>query len=261
MADTSYFTRFPNLRMERDAGGVLEVTMHSGGGPLVWDAVAHRDLCDAFYAIARDHSNKLVILTGAGQLWITSPDATDLTLLGKPSVWSHIYWEGKALLENLLAIDVPMIAAINGPARVHSEIALLCDIVIASSDTVFQDRHLQWGLVPGDGMHAMWTHILGANRGRYFLLTHQELPAQRALEHGVVSEVLPREALMPRARTLAQQLMQNNPISLRYTRACFSRPWKRLLADELSHGLALEGLSAAAVMDRALSAKKSGSGD
>lgn len=252
MPDTAYFTRFPNLRMQRNADGVLEVMLHTDNGPLVWDAQAHRDLCDGFYAIARDPANKLVILSGAGDTWIRSPDAADLALLGKPSVWSHIYWEGKALLENLLAIDAPMIAAVNGPARVHSELAVLCDLVLAADDCVFQDRHLQWGLVPGDGMHAVWTQLLGPNRGRHFLLTHQELTASTALALGVVAEVLPREQLLPRARELAANLLRNNPLSLRYTRACFTRPWKRLLADELSHGLALEGLSAAAVRDRAL---------
>lgn len=257
MTQPAYFTQFPNLRMTRDAAGLLEVTMHTDGGPLVWDARAHRDLADGFYAIAGDRANKLLLLTGAGDRWITSPEATDLALLGKPSVWSHIYWEGKLLLENLLAIDVPVIAAINGEARVHSEIALLCDIVLAADDTVFQDRHLMWGLAPGDGMHAVWTQVLGANRGRYFLLTHQEIGAQRALEQGVVSEVLPRAALLPRARALGAQLLKNNALSLRYTRACFTRPWKRLLADELSHGLALEGLSAAAVLDRVQSSRKS----
>lgn len=253
MADTAYFTRFPNLKLARDAAGVLEVTMHTNGQSLVWDAQAHRDLGDAFHCIARDHANKLVILTGAGALWITAPEAGELALLGKPTVWSHIYREGKALLENLLAIDVPVIAAINGPARVHSEIGVLSDIVLVADDTVFQDRHLMWDLVPGDGMHAVWTELLGPNRARYFLLTHEELPAAEAQRLGVVAEVLPRASLLPRAHTLARQLLKSNPLSLRYTRACFTRPWKRLLADELSHGLALEGLSAAAVLDRALS--------
>ncbi len=254
--DTSYFSRFPNLRMNRDAAGVLEVVMHSKGKALVWDGDAHRDLADAFYAIARDPANKLVILSGSGAEWIVSMADGPIPALGKPGVWGRIYWEGKALLENLLAIDAPMIAVVNGPARVHSELAVLCDIVLAADDTVFQDRHLQWGLVPGDGMHVVWTQLLGPNRGRHFLLTHQELPAAEALRLGVVAELMPREKLLPRAHALARELMRNNPLSLRYTRACFTRPWKRLLADDLSHGLALEGLSAAAVLDRHSSESK-----
>ena len=255
-SSTDYFGRYPNLRLMRDSRGVLEVIMHSNGGPLHWDAVAHRDLADAFYDIARDPGNKLVILSGSGDAWIQALADDNLPLLGKPGVWSRIYWEGKQLLENLLAIDVPIIAAVNGQARVHSEIALLCDIVIASDDCVFQDCHLQWGLVPGDGMHVVWGEILGPNRSRYFLLTHQEIGALEALRLGVVSEVHARAALLPRAHALADALMRNNPLSLRYTRACFTRPWKRRLADDLSHGLALEGLSAAAVLDRYLAPKK-----
>src|ERR1700737_4584120 len=92
--------------------------------------------------------------------------------------WDHIYKDAKHLLMNLLDIEVPVIAAVNGPALIHAELAVLSDIVIASENAEFQDGpHFPNGVVPGDGVHVVWPLVLGINRGRYFLLSGQKLSA------------------------------------------------------------------------------------
>jgi len=139
-----------------------------------------------------------------------------------------------------------MISAINGPALRHSELPLLCDIVLATDDVTFQDSaHFINGLVPGDGMHIVYPLLLGLNRGRYFLLTGQTIGAAQALELGLVSEVLPREELLPRAWTLAEQLAQQPDLVLRYTRVMMTQNIKRQMHDILGYGLALEGMASA----------------
>ena len=73
-------------------------------------------------------------------------------------------------------------------------------------------------LVPGDGVHVVYPMLLGANRGRYFLLTGQSIGAEEALRLGLVSEVLSPEALLSRAWELAEQIAKKSDLVLRYTR-------------------------------------------
>ena len=81
-------------------------------------------------------------------------------------MWDHIYSDAKYLLMNHLNIEVPIIAAVNGPALIHAELAVLCDIVIAAEHAEFQDApHFPNGIVPGDGVHIVWPLVLGPNRG------------------------------------------------------------------------------------------------
>jgi enoyl-CoA hydratase/carnithine racemase len=137
----------------------------------------------------------------------------------------------------------------------HSEYVLLCDIVIATPDTVFQDKpHLAFGLVPGDGMHVLWPEVIGSIRARYFLLTRQELNASRAQEWGVVNEVVPKMELLERARAIAATLVQLPPLTSHLTPVAFTQRLRRIVDEGVGYGLALEGISAAEV---ARSAKSS----
>ena len=249
----SYRDKYENVRMKRE-DGILEVALHTRDGPLVFNGYVHEALVRAFRDIGDDRDNHVVILTGTGDEFCAqlSPEGFDFFT---PTGYDKILREGVKILENILDIQVPMIAAINGAATVHSEYALLCDIVIAAEGAYFQDvAHPAFGIVPGDGLHILWPEVIGEIRGRYFLLSGQKLSAQQAQEYGAVNEVVAREALLPRAWELARHLKKQNPLTLRYTRMALSNRFRRRLQEGLSYGLALEGISAAQVA--ALNAQK-----
>ncbi len=86
--------------------------------------------------------------------------------------------------------------------------------------------------------------VLGVNRGRYFLLTGQKLSAREAQTLGVVSEVVPRERLLSRAREIAEQIVKKPTLATRYARVALTQQLKRAMLDHLGYGLALEGLGA-----------------
>jgi enoyl-CoA hydratase/carnithine racemase len=239
-----YAARYRHVRMQRGADGLLELQLHSDGGPLVWGAGPHTELGHCFADVGGDRSNRAVLLTGTGDSFIA---ALDKSWVGEmtPLKWEEIYRNGKRLLQALLDVEVPMIAAVNGAATVHAELALLCDIVIASDDAVFRDApHFRYGTVPGDGVHLIWPLLLGMNRGRHFLLTGRRIGAKEALELGLVAEVVPRAQLLERAREIARDLLRQPDIALRYTRQALTQVLKRALVSDLGYGLALEGLGA-----------------
>ena len=122
---------------------------------------------------------------------------------------------------------------------------LLCDIVLASQTSEFQDApHFPRGVVPGDGVHLVWPLLLGPNRGRYFLLTGQKLSAMEAMSLRVVNEVLPRDRLLPRAWELARHITAQPTLAARYARVAITQTLKRMMLEDLGYGFALEGLSA-----------------
>ena len=238
-----YAHKYQTIRMER-RNGILQITLHTDGGSLRWGLLPHRELPQAFTDIGSDPENKVIIMTGVGDEFSGPRPAGNYRPGGSPRAWDTIYWEGKHLLQNLLDIEVPMIAAVNGPALRHSELPLLCDIVLASETAEFQDSaHFPTGLVPGDGMHIIYPLLLGPNRGRYFLLTGQILGAHKAHELGLVGEVLPKDRVLTRAWELAEQLAKQPVLTLRYARVALTLDLKRRLQDLLGYGLALEGLA------------------
>lgn len=243
-----YAGKYEHIRLERRANGVLEMTLHTNGGSLVWGAPPRDDLMGAFRNIAEDPDIRVVILTGTGEEFNgprASEEARHYPEGLKPWQWDIAYSRGKRLQMNLLDIEVPIIAAVNGPSKRHCEIPLLCDIVLAAEHASFEDTaHFHLGnMVPGDGVHVAFPMLMGINRARYMMLTGQVLTAQKAMDYGLVGEVLPRDALLPRARELADQLAAKPVLQLRYTRAILTQYLKKQMLDLVGYGLALEGLA------------------
>jgi enoyl-CoA hydratase/carnithine racemase len=242
----AYFSQYRSLKLTRDDKGVLVAEFHSNGGPFIMSAQAHTEFVDAFYRIAQDRANKIVIITGAGGEFITDVAWSSFGEVADPSVWSQVHDEGIQALENIANIRVPLIAAIEGRAHVHSDYALLANVIVAAESATFQDvAHFSAGIAPGDGIFTTWSYRAGAGRAEAFLLNPQPLSADMAHEWGVVAEVVPNGKALSRARELAELYLKAPEVTRRNTRVHFIQPLKERIVREVGYGLSLEGASAA----------------
>jgi enoyl-CoA hydratase/carnithine racemase len=246
---SDYFAAYHNLKLTRDANGVLLAEFHTNGGPFIMTAQSHTEFVDAFYRIGQDRANKIVILTGAGGQFITDVDWSSFGDVTDPGVWSQVHDEGLQVLENIANIRVPVIAAIEGRAHVHSDYALLASVIVAGEGATFQDvAHFAAGVAPGDGIFTTWSYRAGAGRAEAFLLNPQPLAARTAYEWGVVAEVVPNGKALSRARELAELYLKAPEVTRRNTRIHFIQPLKERIVHEVGYGLSLEGASSAALM-------------
>lgn len=229
-----YSEKYKEIMLMTRRNGILEVRMHTDGGPLKFSWKVHSMWSQAWIDIGRDPENEVLILTGTGDRWLDA----------NPEVWKKLfrewtaddklkmYHESLRLLENLIfCIDIPTIAAINGPGT-HCEIGTLCDITICTEDADFFDPHFLGGTPPGDGMALTLQRTIGIKRAAYYAYTGQKIDGKTALELGIVNEVLPREKLQARAWELAEMMMERSRGARMLTHSILSRPWKRALVED-----------------------------
>lgn len=239
-----YKNKYENFKLERDTAGILTIQMHTNGGPFALSLTGRQHFPQLFYDVATDSENEVVILTGSGGTWIRDVEFQSFGNVADPVVFKGTITDLRRTLYNLLDIEVPVIAAVDGDAFINSHFALVNDIVLASTTARFQDRpHIYSGLVPGDGIQIVWENILGPIRARYFLWTGQVISAAEALSLGVVNEVLPSEQLLPRARELAEQLLKTPSLTRRYTRLILTKRLKQMLIENVPFDMGLEGAS------------------
>jgi enoyl-CoA hydratase/carnithine racemase len=237
-----YQQKYQFIALSRDAAGVLTMRLHYKGGHFLWGFPQHEEVADCLLHISRDRENKIVIVTGTDDVFLDAFEPVeDMSDLFKPSFQefcSKHLSVGYRLIQNHLDVEVPMIGVVNGPAGVHAELAVMCDIVLAAPDAYFADSaHFPNGIAPGDGVHILWPELLGMNRGRYFLLMGEKIYADEAKRLGIVNEVLPREQLQARAEEIAASLAQHDAIMLRHTRAVLVQKLRKQVADLLPLGL------------------------
>jgi len=246
IAPPAYLKAYENLELTRTPTGVLTLRFHTDGGPAVFTGTMHTDFPRALYEIGEDRDNRVLVLTGTGDRFMTDIDGASLGDMTKPAEWDRTLAEGRRVMQRLVDLELPIIAAVNGPVSVHSEYALLADIVIAADTTVFSDfPHLTFGIVPGDGILVAWEEALGASRARYLTLTQGSFTATQAEQWGAVAEVLPLDEVLPRAHQLAESLAAKPPLLTRYLAVSLRQRLSRRIAEGTQLGMALEGLSAA----------------
>jgi enoyl-CoA hydratase/carnithine racemase len=241
-----YFHRYENFVLSRSPNGVLTVRFHTDGAEHTFNGTTHHDFPRLVEDIAYDRDNKVLVLTGTGNTFIDRIDGPSLGDITKPWTADVLYLEGRRGVQRLVDLEIPIVAAVNGPVSVHSEYALLADLVVASDTAVFSDTpHLSFAIAPGDGLFVVWEEVLGLNRARSLELTGGSFSAQEALAWGAVAEVVPQQEVLSRAQELAEQMTSRPQLTNRYIALVFRQRISRRLTEGMALGMALESLTAA----------------
>lgn len=234
-----YAEKYKDIMLMTRKDGILEVKMHTHGGPLKYVWSVHEAWGKAWREIGADHENEVIIITGSGDKWLDGdPDAWKVPFIQWPSdAKLKMRMESQKLMENFVfGIDVPVIAAVNGPG-VHVEFSALADITLVTEDVDFWDPHFLAGVVPGDGMGLVLQRTIGVKRAAYYALTGKRLDGKTAVELGLANEVVAREDILKRAWELAEYMMDRPRATRVLTHGVLMRPWKQALVEDLAmHG-------------------------
>ena len=229
--------------------GIIMLRAHTQGRSVLWGPEIHRAIHQALRDVGSDPENEVLIFTGTGKYWIghmaESGKDTDFDE-AKNRQWGSYniqYIDGTKIPENLIFdLEIPTIGAINGPGF-HSEMLLMCDLTICTEDTIILDPHMKAGLVSGDGFHCALQELLNLKRATYAMLTSQPIDAKKALEWGLVNEVVPKDKIYERAWELGKEFMKFDRFQRRLMVHILRKPWKRRIIEDLRDGFAHEMFS------------------
>ncbi len=189
----------------------------------------HREVEDVFAEVAEDGEVKAIVLTGAGRAFSAGGDIRDMHERADggfyiPNRLRGIMRGGRRLVLNMLNIEIPIIAAVNGPAiGLGATIALFSDIIIASERARFGDTHVKVGLVAGDGGCIIWPLLVGVAKAKEMLMLGEVIDAQEALRIGLVNKVVPDQELMPTAMSYARRLANGPKLAISWTKMALNR--------------------------------------
>ncbi|GEK79153.1 enoyl-CoA hydratase/isomerase family protein [Agrococcus baldri] len=227
-----------NIEVTR-RGAITLLRLHTHDGPLVWTARAHQELADLWVWLSGDEATRVAVLMGTGPNFCVEIISPSLE-----KEWHDIWVEGRRMISGMVDLNVPLISIVNGPVSIHTELAVLADIVLAAPEASFADRaHMTRGVVPGDGVQVVWRELLGPTRSSYFLLTGASIESEEALRLGIVHEVHEREALLDRALEIAAPLAELSRETLAYASATLRMQDRRLYGEAVAQGLAYAGLA------------------
>jgi enoyl-CoA hydratase len=213
---------YDNLLLERD-GTVAIVTVNrpkalNALNPATLSEILH--CCDA---LAADRTVRCLVMTGAGERAFVA--GADIAAMRDMSAVDGRRFAllGQGVMRRIEQLSIPVIAAVNGFALGGGlELALACDVLVASDTAKFGQPEVNLGIIPGFGGTQRLARRIGVAAARWLIFTGETVDAQEALRLGIVNRVVPAGELMPSARQLAATLAAKAPVALQQAKAAIN---------------------------------------
>lgn len=234
------FAGYSSIRTER-ADDVLIVKLANPRNKMnAVDGEMHAELRRFFGELKDERTARAVLLTAEGRAFSAGGDFSWISGV-TPETFYELRREGKEIVWNLLDVELPVVAAVNGPAiGLGATLALLCDVIFMADTATIADPHVRVGIVAGDGGAVVWSMALGPARAKQYLLTGDALTAHDAERVGLVNFVSPAAELHADSLAFAQRLAAGAPLALRYTKTAVNQLVKQSLATSFDYSMALE---------------------
>ena len=200
------------VQQERTDDGIVTVTLNRPEKMNSMSGDLRHELAEIFKSLHQDESARVVILTGAGPRAFCA--GLDLRELGGEagSGTNDIIIEAAGLINLIETLPKPVIGAINGVAITGGfELALACDILIASTTARFADTHGRVGILPGWGLSQKLSRLIGINRAKELSFTGNFIDAATAQSWGLINRAVPPEQLLATAHALAKDMLSIPP--------------------------------------------------
>jgi enoyl-CoA hydratase/carnithine racemase len=211
--------------------GVATVTLER---PDVRNVISDHPLVDELprvcAALSSDPDVRVIVLTGRGKAFSAGGNVRLMheragMFGGTPAEIADAYRHGiQRLIRAVAAVEVPLIAAVNGPAiGAGFDLALACDLRVAARSATFGETFVNLGLIPGDGGSWLLPRVVGLHRASELALTGRVIDAAEALELGIVLSLHEADELMDAAQSLARVIAAKPPTAIRYTKRLLAR--------------------------------------
>jgi enoyl-CoA hydratase len=233
----------PVLVVEKSEG-IATFELNRPGAMNALSRELRRAITEAFLALRDDPGIGVVIVTGRGRAFCAGLDLKELGGEGGSAGADARAMLGEAdMIRTIRACDRPVIGAVNGFAITGGfELALACDLLLASSEARFADTHARVGILPGWGLSQLLPRIVGPGRAKELSFTGNFLDAATACAWGLVNRVVPPAELLPAARALARDMLSCDRRAL----LGIKRLYDQGFATTLGEGLRLEAKESAA---------------
>lgn len=226
--------------------GVATITLNRPDALNAFTSQMIGEAADAFKQSARDETVRCVVVTGAGRGFSSGQDLKEVQNRAEDfSISEHLRGGYNRLISRMISLEKPVIGAINGVAAgAGCSVALACDMRIASEKATFIEVFSKVGLIPDSGSTWLLPRLIGYARAYEMAIMAEPLPAQKALDWGLVNQVVPADQLEEIVRAWALRLAQGPTRAFGLTKRAMLRAWDLSLADALEYEAMLQGAAA-----------------
>jgi enoyl-CoA hydratase len=185
-----------------------------------------------------DRNIRSIIITGAGDKTFAS--GSDVKMISSRTQLENLDWIGPAIFSQIEALPKPVIAAINGYALgAGCELALACDLRIASRNAKFGQPEVKIGILPGGGGTQRLPRVVGLGKAKELIFTGEIIDAQEAYRIGLVNKVVESSELIKEAKEMANKIMKNAPLAVRLSKMAMNAA----VSTDIHTGMQLEKLA------------------